>query len=81
MFLLAGAIFLPWWLTALFVLILIMLIDRFYEAAAAGFFFDALYGAPPLWSFRFPLLATVLVLVLVRLLEAGKKRVIFYRGR
>jgi len=78
LFLLGAVLFLPWWLVALLVLILLMVVNHFYEVVAAGFFFDVLYGSPQFLPWRFPLFATIGLLLLVPILEKIKKVLIFY---
>lgn len=58
---------LPWWSGLIFVLILIFIFPRYYEAIATALIYDLLYG-----STIFGL--TIAFLVLIPLVEAIKKR-------
>lgn len=77
--LLLSALFAPWWLTAALAAALAFIFDWYYEAVAAGFLADALYGSevPALRGIEFAF--TVGAALVVGLSMFVRTRVRYYR--
>ena len=74
------AIWLPWWLLLALALWAIWYWSNFYELLLVGLWYDSVYGpggsiAAPAW----PLLATLITVVLICVAELAKESVVLYR--
>jgi hypothetical protein len=72
-------LFLPWWLTLVFAVILV-LAHKAYEVLLWALFFDSFYGTSLdiIWGMEY--LATFIMLIILALSFALKRKVIFYQN-
>ncbi len=56
---LGSVIFLPWFISAILVVIFYFVFDRYYEGVIAGFLMDSLYGIPRSAFYGFEGIATL----------------------
>ncbi|HPI24673.1 MAG TPA: hypothetical protein PL159_01830 [Candidatus Paceibacterota bacterium] len=74
--LIVSAIFFPWWLNLILLLIFIFSFHNFYEAVIGAILFDILrYQSETIWP---AMLVTVGIILLVYLSEIVKQQIVFY---
>jgi hypothetical protein len=74
--LMVSALFFPWWLNLVLLLVFIFSFPNFYESAIGAFLFDVLRQQPEtIWP---AMSVTAGVILLVYLSELVKRRVVFY---
>ncbi len=76
--LLFSIIVMPWWLTVLFVIVLLFYFESFYEAIIAGFLIDFTYSIPTELLFGFRFIFTALFVILFLLSGPLKRRLRYY---
>ena len=78
-FLFLSVLFLPWWMTAIFIIAALFIFKNFYEAIAWGFFGDLLYGISIAAFFNFGLFLTLGAGTIFFIVEFLKKRIRYYQ--
>jgi len=74
-----SVLFLPWWVTAIFIVVAIFIFKKFYEAIAWGFFGDLIYGISIAAFFNFGLFLTLGAGIIFFIIEFLKKRIRYYQ--
>ncbi|TRZ52653.1 hypothetical protein D4R99_02375 [bacterium] len=76
--LLFSALFFPWWITLILIIIGAFFFENFYEAFFLGLFLDALYGTEAINFYGFRLFFATIGLFLVFFSSLLKKKVRFF---
>ncbi len=68
------AFYLPWWITFIALVLLVIILPNFYPALIIGLVLDLTYGYQPAMIFHFPLPFTLILIIIYFLAPAIKSR-------
>ena len=71
-------LFVPWWATVFFAVVLAFYFKHYYELIVVGFIIDALYGIPQIWFFNIEILFGLISIFTYIFIEFLKKKIRYY---